>query len=352
MMVFKNLNLDGKIVDITERDGKIVSIDRTDAEGIDFGGLNVYPGLIDIHTHGAGGVDTMDGRIFELSKFHAENGTTTFLPTTMTVGWDEIASVTEIDTKNVEGANIWGIHMEGPYINVKYKGAQNEEYIIEPDIEKFSKLKNVKMITLAPEISGSMEFIKNCDATVVIGHSAADYDTTVKAIDAGAICLTHTFNAMSPLSHREPGIIGAAVDKNIYAQVICDGLHIHPSVIRILYKLFGPDRMILISDSILTAGLPDGEYICGGQPVDVKNSVTRTKDGALAGSAATLFDCVKKAIEFGIPRQDAFRMASKTPAELLKMNKGAIEVGYDCDFLVLDENDELKSVVIGGKQYK
>lgn len=351
-MVFKNLNLNGEIIDITEENGKIVSLEKTDADGVDFGGLSVYPGLIDIHTHGAYGVDTMDGDFLELSRFHAENGTTTFLPTTMTAPWEEIIRITEIDTKNIDGANIWGIHMEGPYINVKYKGAQDENYIIEPDINKFSKLNNVKMITLAPEIPNAMDFIKECEATVVIGHSSSDYETTIKAIDAGAECLTHTFNAMTPLSHREPGIIGAAADKRIYAQVICDGLHIHPSVIRILYKIFGPDRMILISDSILTAGLEDGEYMIGEQPVDVKNSVTRTKDGALAGSAVPLFYCVKKAIEFGIPKEDAFRMASKTPAELLKMNKGAIEVGYDCDFLVIDENNDLKSVVIGGKQYK
>lgn len=351
-MVYKNLKLNGEIIDITEESGKIVSLAKTDAEGVDFGGMCVYPGLIDIHTHGALGYDTMDGKLEELAKFHADNGTTTFLPTTMTVAWEDIKKITEIDTSDIKGANIWGIHMEGPYINVKYKGAQNEEYILTPDIKEFSKLKNVKMITLAPEISGAMEFIRECEATVVIGHSASDYNTASEAIENGASCLTHTFNAMSPLTHREPAIIGAAADKNIYAQVICDGLHIHPAVIRILYKIFGPERLILISDSILTAGLPDGEYICGGQPAIVKNSVTRTLDGALAGSAATLHQCVKKAIEFGIPKDKAYEMASKTPAKLMGMNKGEIAVGFDCDFIVVDENDDLKSVVIDGEIYK
>ena len=350
--IFKNALIDGKMLDIKTENGKIIGIGIFDAEGYDLGGLSVFPGLVDIHTHGCIGYDTMDGgHLDEMSGYLAKNGVTAWFPTTMTMDMETVQNVVNADIAPNCGAEVCGFHMEGPYIAVSRKGAQNAEYIKNPDIEEFKKLKNISLVTVAPELEGSMEFIKECDAVVCIGHTDADYDCSCRAMDCGARCLTHTFNAMPPLSHREPGPVGAAIDKNAYVQVISDGLHIHKSVVMMLYRTFGADRMVLISDSMRATGLSDGEYDLGGQPITVKNSVARTSDGTLAGSTSTLLQCVKKAIEFGIPVNDAFKMASQTPSELMHLNKGRIEVGYDADFIAFDDDFNLKLCVIGGEIY-
>lgn len=348
-MIFKNALIDGKIIDIEVIDGKISHMGKTDESGFDLKGKKVFAGLTDIHSHGCIGYDTMDGEhLGDISKFMAENGITSWLPTTMTMGMDTISDIVNSPLTSNEGAEILGYHLEGPYINAKYKGAQNEKYIRNPDINEFKKLKNIKMVTIAPELENAFEFIKECSELVSIGHTDCDYSCAEKAIELGAACLTHTFNAMPPLHHRNPGPIGAAIDKSIYIQVICDGIHIHPAVIRTLYKLFGTERMILISDSMRATGLSDGTYEFGGQEITVKDSVARTQDGAIAGSTSTLMQCVKKAVEFGIPEKDAFKMASQTPCELLKINKGKLEVGYDADFIVLDNDYKVIHTVING----
>ena len=345
-MIYKNAKINGEIKDIRVENGKFTEIGKINENGIDLKGQTVIPGLIDIHTHGAMGVDTMDGENIEIiSEYLLKNGVTSWLPTTMTMDIKDIKRVTD-KTPETKGAKILGYHLEGPYISAKYKGAQNEKYIKNPDIAEFESLKNIKMITLAPELTGSMEFIKNCKAVVSIGHTDCNYETAVKAIKNGAKCLTHTFNAMTPFHHRNAGPIGAAIDENIYVQVICDGLHLHKSIITLLYRTFGADRMILISDSMRATGLPDGEYEFGGQMIDVKGGVARTKDGALAGSTSNLMDCVKKAIELGIPKLDAIKMATETPARLLGIKKGKIEVGYDADFVVVDNKMNIKSISI------
>ncbi len=349
-MIFKNCNINGEITDIRTENGKLAEIGKLGGQGTDLGGAKVFPGLIDIHTHGCIGYDTMDGdKLTEMSEYLAKNGVTSWLPTTMTMDMETIKRVVNIDVPKTNGAQILGFHMEGPYISKKYKGAQNEEYIKAPDIEEFKSLNNIRMLTLAPEQYKCMSFIKECNAIVSIGHTDADYDCTVRAIDNGAKCLTHVFNAMPPMHHRSPGPIGAAIDGDIYVQVICDGLHIHKSIIKMLYRTFGEERMILISDSMRAAGLDDGEYEFGGQRITVKNSIARTLDGAIAGSTSTLLQCVKKAIEFGIPEKDAFDMASKTPAELLGLNKGKLEQGYDADIIVTDENYNIIMTVIDGE---
>ena len=345
-MIYKNAKINGEIKDIRIENGKFAEIGKINEDGIDLQGQTVIPGLIDIHTHGAVGVDTMDGKDIEkISEYLLENGITSWLPTTMTVSMEDIKRVTDT-IPETKGAKILGYHLEGPYISKNRKGAQNEKYIKNPDIKEFESLKNIKMVTLAPELSGSMEFIQNCKAVVSIGHTDSDYKTAINAIKNGAKCLTHTFNAMPPLNHRTPGPIGAAIDENIYAQVICDGLHIHKSVIKMLYKTFGADRMILISDSMRATGLSDGEYEFGGQMIDVVGGIARTKDGALAGSTSNLMDCVKKAISFGIPKADVIKMASETPAKLLGIKKGKIEVGYDADFVVVDDEMNVKAVYL------
>lgn len=349
--VFKNLNINGEICDVSCIDGKIEKIGKIDAEGIDFNGKRAFAGLVDIHTHGIGGSDTMDADFTEMVKLYAQSGTTTVYPTTMTLPCEEIAKVlTATIPKN--GAKIAGIHIEGPYINVKYKGAQNSEFLKLPDINDFKGYDKAKIITLAPELLGAIEYIKNSNMLVCIGHTDADYDTAVKSADAGARCVTHTFNAMPPFHHRMPSVLGAAFDRDMYVQVICDGKHIHSSTIRMMYKLFGADRMILISDSMRATGLPDGKYEFGGQEITVTNGTARTSDNVLAGSTSTLFECVKCAIKIGIPEADVFKMASETPAKMLGLSCGKIAEGYDCDLIVLDDDNNIDAVIINGEILK
>lgn len=348
-MIFKNCRINGVLTDIISENGKIKKICRTDEAGVDLKGAKVFPGLIDVHTHGCVGFDTMDGdRLSEMSEFLAKNGVTSFLPTTMTVDMEKIKNVVNADLPRTKGAQILGFHLEGPYISKNRKGAQNERFIKNPDLEEFGALKNVKMVTIAPELPGSLDFIEKCGAVVSIGHTEADYGETSLAIERGAKCLTHTFNAMPGIHHRAPGPIGAAVDENIYVQVICDGLHLHKSVVKMLYRTFTSERMVLISDSMRATGLKDGEYEFGGQQVTVSDSVARLSDGSIAGSTSTLLQCVKKAIEFGIPEEEAFAMASKTPAELIGLNKGRLEEGYDCDLIAVDEDYNILTTVING----
>lgn len=348
-VILKNCLVNGEITDIVISGGKIEAVGKCNENGIDLNGKKVYPGLFDIHSHGLCGFDTMDGgKLSQMSYELAKRGTTSWLPTTMTMDFETIKNVVNSPIES-NGTNILGFHMEGPYISEKYKGAQNKDFIKNPDMTEFSSLKNIKMVTIAPELSGSEEFIKNCNAVVSLGHTDCDYDTALNAINCGANCLTHTCNAMPPLLHRAPGPIGAAIDKNIYVQVICDGLHIHPAMIRTLYNLFGKDRMVLISDSMRATGLSDGEYEFGGQTITVKNGIARTAEGAIAGSTSTLLTCVKKAVEFGIDEQDAFYMASRTPAVLMNENKGLIAPGYDAELLILDDELNLEKVMINGQ---
>lgn len=353
-MVIYNAEIGGQLKSVFIKDGIIENICENIGRGdIDAGGNRLIPGLIDVHTHGCVGLDTMDADFEPMCRFYAEHGTTSFLPTTMTMGYDDLERVTNAKT-DFSGANILGFHFEGPYISAKYKGAQNEKYIKNPSATDFARFKNVKMITIAPELDGSTEFIKEVsdDCVVSIGHTDCDYETALNAIENGALCLTHTYNAMPPLHHRNPGPIGAAFEKHIYAQLICDGFHISKPVVLATYKMFGADRMTLISDSIRSAGLPDGEYESGGLTVFLKDGAARLADGTIAGSSATLLDCVKTAVKFGIPFDDAVKMSSETPADMLGVKKGRIEKGYDADLLIVDNEINIKTVIIGGNIYK
>ncbi len=348
--VLKNVLIDGEEKDIVIDKGKIVSVSKVDLLGEDMGGLLAYPGLIDIHTHGAFGMDVTTGdHLREISVYQSSQGVTAWYPTTTTTSIENLMKITEEETEFSEGARIMGFHLEGPYVNPKYKGAQNEDYIKKPSLDEFSKLKNVKMITIAPEIDGALEFIKDCPAKCIIGHSDADYDTALKAIEYGANCLTHTFNAMTGVHHRRPGIIGAAIDKDAYAQVICDGLHVHKSMVKMLFRTFGK-KMIVISDSVNPAYLPDGEYEYDGLHITMKNGECRLDDGTIAGSSHSALYGVKKLIEWGIDASSAFYAASTAPAEYAGLKtKGKIEEGYDADIILLDSEFNLKYTLIGGK---
>ena len=356
-IVYKNCRVGGKLVDLEITDGIFTAIGRLDREGIDLGGNDVFPGLIDIHTHGANGYsvygveDTVIERnVQEVSLYLAKNGITTWYPTTCSLP-KALRATLALDLDSFRGANIPGIHLEGPYLSTSKPGAIDPGNMCLPRFDDFDSYDKIKYITVAPEIEGALDYIKEMSGKVKIsvGHTCAGYETTVNAIKNGADCLNHTFNAMPPLHHREPGPIGAALDSGIYAEVICDGVHLHPSIVRMLYRAFGKERMIMISDTVSGAGLPDGEFVAGNTRRFIKDGVIRNEAGNLAGSWCHLFEDVRRTVKMGIPREDVYYMAATTPAEYMGLNKGKIEVGYDADFIVVTENDELLKTVIAGE---
>ena len=348
--IIKNVTLYGELTDITVVDGRIAAIGKTEEEGVDFSGCKIYPGLIDTHSHGCIGKDTMDADLGEMARYYLKKGTTTWYPTTMTMGRDDMIRACHAKTEFEGGANIPGFHLEGPFINSSYKGAQNEKYVILPDLDLLNEAGRVKKITLAPEVEGAIEFIKKCPAIVSIGHSDADYDTAKAAFRAGAKCLTHTFNRMLPMLHREPGPSPAGMEEGAYAELISDGVHVHPAMVRLLIKLYGTDRVVLISDSVPPAGLSDGNYELGGLAITVTDGKAYTQGGNLAGSTTCLFECVKRAISFGVPEYDAVKMATETPAAHMGLDtKGKIEVGYDADFIIVDGDFNLVCAIARGE---
>lgn len=350
-MILGNVNVNGRLCDIQICGPTIAGVypagelPREDYR--DMGGRKALPGLIDLHIHGCVGADTMDGDLQPIAADLARHGVTAWLPTTMTAPLELLKERTAV-LPPLRGAQAMGYHLEGPFLSPDYAGAQNREHLAPLSADALAGFQHIRMVTLAPELPGAIRFISNSGAIVSIGHTGCDYDTALRAIDAGAACLTHTFNAMPPLLHRAPGPIGAAAERGIYAQLICDGIHVHKAAVLALYKLFSADRLILISDSMRAAGLADGTYDLGGQKMEVQNGVARTADGRLAGSTAHLLDCVKNAIAFGIPEAEAVRMATATPAALLGVKKGRIEPGYDADILIAEEDLTLYQVYVRG----
>lgn len=348
-LVLKNARVAGAVTDITvdRGSGKIVSLEKTGKSGRDLGGAEVVAGFVDIHAHGFIGYDVMDrDRLSEMGDFLAAHGTTSWCPTTTTNPLSELHAVlgTALPKK---GAHVLGFHLEGPYISHRYCGALNTDYARLPDLADFAGYEHkIAMMTLAPELEGATEYIQNAPFHISLGHTAADYDTARSAFCAGADCMTHTFNAMSPLHHRDPAVIGAALTEDAYAQVISDGIHLHSATVLLLYRAFGSKRMILISDAISATGLCDGDYMLGGKRVIVKDGIARNEAGALSGSTVTLHDCVRRAISFGIPKAEALRMASETPAAYLGVPKGKVAVGYDADLLVVDEDLNILETIL------
>lgn len=290
----------------------------------------ILPGLIDIHSHGAMQrcANDLDRQAFEIMDKHKlENGVWRYLPTVITDSKERLLKICKNYAEIVKDKQHCGggLYLEGPFINPAKKGAHNQKYIIDPDIAFFEQLYDasnglIKVVTVAPELPGAMAFIQTASklCRVAIGHTAADYETAMQAFEAGATSVTHLFNAMNPMLHRDPGVVGAARDAGAYVELICDGVHVHPSVIRLVFSTFSKDKIILISDSISATELPDGEYELGGLKTIVKNGESRLGDGTLAGSTTNLRRCVEKAVEFGIGIEDAVRAAYDNPKKFIE----------------------------------
>jgi len=350
---------DDRIVEISTRQ-------PIDEEVIDAQGLYVSPGFVDVHTHGRGGSDTMYATFEDLntiSKTTLKTGVTAFLPTTMTMPVDDIAKAIEniaVNKDKVEGAQVLGTHLEGPFFNKKYKGAQPEECMILPTVDNYlSFVKDhqavIKKISIAPELEHSVElihYLQDKNTVVSLGHTNATYEEAQKAIDAGATSGTHTYNAMTPLTHRAPGVVGAVmINDSVYAELILDGVHVNYAAAQALLRAKGKEKVILITDSIEAAGLPDGTYALGGQPVYVVGKEARLENGALAGSIANMNDCVKNAYQhLGLELYEAVNLASYNPAKSIHEDLlGEIKVGNYADIIFFDDDIQIAKTMIKGQ---
>lgn len=359
-----------------EKETYLKETDSQDEENlIDGKGCYLIPGLVDVHFHGCMGEDFSDGTekgLEEIGRYELKNGITSICPASMTLSEEILCKATVSAVSyaqkynmlcNAEkaklGARLCGIHLEGPFLSMEKKGAQNPKYIQKPDVAMFYRIQEaaqgmVKLITIAPEAEGAEEFVKNLSNQVHIsvGHTASDYKTAYRAFELGADHVTHFFNGMTSFAHREPGVFGAAYDaKHVMIELICDGVHVDASAVRVLFGLFGKERIILISDSIRAAGMPDGEYTLGGLQFTLNGKAAVLGDGTLAGSAVNLMECVRTAVKMGIPLESAVCCASYNAAKSIGVENvcGSIETGKYGDCVLLRKEDlSIQSVVLGG----
>lgn len=351
-------------------DGPLLSQLSGDSDVLDASGCYVIPGLVDVHFHGCVGEDfsdaTPDG-LQKIADFELSQGVTYICPAGMTLPEEQLTAICKNTAahraKNTGGAEVVGAHLEGPFLCMAKKGAQNGDYLHAPDGAMLKRLQEaaegcVKLVTLAPEEPGSAEFIKaaaEMGIHVSVGHTVANYDTARTAFEVGADHATHLFNAMPPFAHRDPGVIGAAFDvSHVQAELICDGIHIHPSVVRAAFQLFGKERMIIISDSLRATGMPDGEYPFGGQMIEVHGSRATIlgHPETLAGSVTSLMGCLRQAISFGIPAADAVRACTYNPARSIGIQDriGTLDVGKEASIVLLDQKDlSIRAIIFKGK---
>ncbi len=334
-------------------------------EILDAEGCFVIPGLVDIHIHGAMGMDFSDGTeeaVDTMARFLLSQGVTSFLGTSMALPEERLTEIYRAARPRVGAelpgrAVLRGINMEGPFFNPEKRGAQNRKYIIPADYEMFTRLNaasggGIRVVSVAPEMEGGMEFVRRASEVcgVSLGHSCADYAAAREALSSGADHITHVFNGMPAFHHRDPGIVGAAADSDAWVELICDGVHIHPAMVRSVFRLFGDDRVCLISDAMRACGMPDGQYELGGQTVTVKGRSATIASGSLAGSVTVLTDCLRRAAEFGVPLESAVKAASVNPAASVGLDDvvGSLTPGKRADVLILDRGLGLRQVIFGG----
>lgn len=354
--------------DILIESGTIKQIDEhlqgsysLNIETINADGLYVAPGFIDLQVNGGAGHNfgeaSVEG-IKEIISFHISHGTTGLLPTTVTAPPATIRSTIE-EIKNTNHPAILGMHIEGPFISRKKKGAQNPEYILEPSTAALNEIIGdhqnfVKIVTLAPELDGAERVLERIKEFGVpsLGHSDASYEETIDALNKGVSLFTHMFNAMSGFHHREPGAVCAAFESDAMTELIADGIHVHPAAIRLLFREKGSDKVCLITDAMSAAGLSDGSYTLGGLDITVEKGIARLEDGTLAGSTLTMDHAVKNFKNFtDLSLPEIMKTASLNPAKVLGIDefKGSIEEGKDADLVILDENFDVRFTVIGGE---
>lgn len=348
-------------------DGVIVGFSKNEPGDYEYLGEIVAPGLVDTHIHGYHGKDIMnaeEGALNVISKGLLECGVTSFLPTTLTDSKEKTdAALKRVgqEYKDVEGAKVRGVFLEGPFFTEKYKGAQNPAYMSDPKIDylkEWIELSDglVNKIAIAPEREGAEDFIKKANAMgvrVALGHSDASFDQAVAAVDAGANIFVHTYNGMSGLHHREPGMVGAAMSTDAISELICDGHHVNPNAANILMNAKGRDKIALITDCMSAGGMADGDYMLGDFPVRVEGGTARLKDGgSLAGSILKLKEAVKNVIDWEIADIfEAIQMASLVPAKSVGIDDvcGKLKEGYSADFIVLDYDMNLEKTFLNGK---
>lgn len=334
---------------------------------IDAAGLYAVPGLIDMHFHGCGGIEftTADSAgIAQIARHQAHSGVTSICPATLTLPENQLTRTCRAAGEAIipdDGAELVGIYLEGPFISQNKAGAQNPNYMLPPDAQLVRRLNAasggiVKVVTFAPEIPGAIQAIGQLSGEFLcsLAHTEAGYADAKAAFDNGAGLVTHMFNAMNPFSGREPGVMGAAWESGAYAELICDGVHLHPATIEVAISLFGPEKIVFVSDSMEAAGLGDGEYAIGGLPVTVRGNEARLQSGQIAGSVTGLMGCVRKAVEIGIPLENALRFAGENPAKALGIwdQKGSIAPGKIADMLLLDSQLNIVAVILRGKIIK